>query len=72
MRKGLITRSSSPDDRRKIVLTLLPAGLALIESLLPDVCTLVNAETAIMSEAEQVRLEKLLKKLLDGVDAISE
>ncbi|AKN93946.1 MarR family winged helix-turn-helix transcriptional regulator [Xanthomonas oryzae] len=70
--KGLITRSTSPDDRRKIVLTLLPAGLALIESLLPDVCTLVNAETASMSEAEQVRLEKLLKKLLHGVDAISE
>ncbi|PKV12439.1 MarR family winged helix-turn-helix transcriptional regulator [Xanthomonas prunicola] len=70
--KGLIMRASSSDDRRKIVLTLLPAGLALIESLLPDVCTLVNAETASMSEAEQLRLEKLLKKLLESVDAISE
>ncbi|MCL1527008.1 MarR family transcriptional regulator [Xanthomonas nasturtii] len=68
--KGLITRASSAEDRRKIVLTLLPAGLALVESLLPDACTLLNAETASMSEAEQVRLEKLLKKLLDGVDAV--
>ncbi|MET3147654.1 UNVERIFIED_ORG: MarR family transcriptional repressor of emrRAB [Xanthomonas axonopodis] len=68
--KGLITRTSSPEDRRKIVLTLRPAGLALIERLLPDACTLLDAETASMSEAEQLRLEKLLKKLLDGVDAV--
>lgn len=68
--KGLITRTSSPEDRRKIVLTLQPAGSALIESLLPDACTLLHAETASMSEAEQLRLEKLLKKLLDGVDAV--
>lgn len=68
--KGLIARGSSPDDRRKIVLTLQPAGLALIKNLLPDACTLLNAETAGMSEAEQVRLEKLLRKLLDGVDAV--
>lgn len=70
--KGLIARASSSDDRRKIVLTLLPAGLALIERLLPDVCALVSAETASMSESEQMRLEKLLKKMLSGVDAISE
>ncbi|WAT13873.1 MarR family winged helix-turn-helix transcriptional regulator [Xanthomonas fragariae] len=68
--KGLIKRCNSPDDRRKIVLTLLPAGLALIESLLPDACALLHAETAVLSEVEQVRLEKLLKKLLEGVDAL--
>ncbi|MCC4631678.1 MarR family winged helix-turn-helix transcriptional regulator [Xanthomonas dyei] len=68
--KGLIARGSSPDDRRKIMLTLQPAGLALIENVLPEACTLLHEETADISEAEQVRLEKLLKKLLNGVDAI--
>ncbi|PPT97801.1 MarR family transcriptional regulator [Xanthomonas arboricola pv. arracaciae] len=68
--KGLIARGSSPDDRRKIMLTLQPAGLALINSLLPDACTLLNAETSSISDAEQVRLEKLLRKLLDGVDSV--
>ncbi|PPU41904.1 MarR family winged helix-turn-helix transcriptional regulator [Xanthomonas arboricola] len=68
--KGLIARGSSPDDRRKIMLTLQPAGLALIDSLLPDACTLLNAETSSISDAEQVRLEKLLRKLLDGVDSV--
>ncbi|MBB4596747.1 MarR family winged helix-turn-helix transcriptional regulator [Xanthomonas arboricola] len=68
--KGLIARGSSPDDRRKIMLTLQPAGLALINSLLPDACTLLTAETSSISDAEQVRLEKLLRKLLDGVDSV--
>ncbi|MBB5737128.1 MarR family transcriptional repressor of emrRAB [Xanthomonas campestris] len=68
--KGLIARGSSPDDRRKIMLTLQPAGLALINSLLPDACALLNAETSSLSDAEQVRLEKLLRKLLDGVDSV--
>lgn len=68
--KGLIARGSSPDDRRKIMLTLQPAGLALINSLLPDACSLLNAETSSISDAEQVRLEKLLRKLLDGVDSV--
>ncbi|MCC4616963.1 MarR family transcriptional regulator [Xanthomonas campestris pv. asclepiadis] len=68
--KGLIARGSSPDDRRKIMLTLQPAGLALINSLLPDACTLLNEQTSSISDAEQVRLEKLLRKLLDGVDSV--
>ena len=70
--KGLIARASSPDDRRKITLTLAPAGLALIDRLLPEACTLLEVETAHISEAEQVRLEKLLKKLLAGVDAVGQ
>ncbi|QJD67268.1 MarR family transcriptional regulator [Xanthomonas campestris pv. badrii] len=68
--KGLIARGASSDDRRKIVLTLQPAGLALIKSLLPEACTLLHAQTAGLSDTEQVRLEKLLKKLLEGVDAV--
>ncbi len=68
--KGLIARGTSADDRRKIVLTLQPAGLALIESLLPEACELLAQQTSHISEAEQVRLEKLLKKLLIGVDLV--
>ncbi|PPU04024.1 MarR family winged helix-turn-helix transcriptional regulator [Xanthomonas arboricola] len=68
--KDLIARASSPDDRRKIMLTLRPAGLALINSLLPEACTLLNAETAALSQVEQLRLEKLLRKLLESVDAV--
>ncbi|KAB7771362.1 MarR family winged helix-turn-helix transcriptional regulator [Xanthomonas maliensis] len=68
--KGLIGRATSAEDRRKITLTLLPAGLALIERMLPDARDLLMAQVAEIGEAEQVRLEKLLKKMLAGVDAV--
>ncbi len=67
-RKGLIQRSSSPEDRRKVTLTLQPAGLALIEGMLPGVCTLLEAETIGLGESEQLRLEKLLKKMLESLE----
>ena len=66
--KGLLLRSASPEDRRKITLTLQPAGIALIERMLPEVCTFLDAETAGLDEAEQLQLETLLKKMLAGID----
>ncbi|KLD76880.1 winged helix-turn-helix transcriptional regulator [Xanthomonas hyacinthi] len=66
--KGLLLRAASPEDRRKVTLTLQPAGLALIERLLPDVCSLLDAETVGLDEGEQLQLERLLKKMLDSVD----
>lgn len=68
--KGLIARGSTAGDRRKIMLTLQPAGLELIQSLLPEACELLAQQTAEISETEQARLEKLLRKLLRGVDSI--
>ncbi len=68
-RKGLVQRAASPEDRRKITLTLLPAGMALIERMLPDVCALLEAETAGVAGGEQRRLETLLKKMLDSLES---
>jgi MarR family transcriptional repressor of emrRAB len=64
---GLIARAGSTDDRRKVELTLTPAGQALIESFLPDICGLLERQGRQLSDAEQAQLEKLLKKMLDGL-----
>jgi MarR family transcriptional regulator, negative regulator of the multidrug operon emrRAB len=64
---GLIARAGSIDDRRKVELTLTPAGQALIESFLPDICGLLERQGRQLSDAEQAQLEKLLKKMLDGL-----
>ena len=64
---GLIARAGSTDDRRKVELTLTPAGRALIESFLPDICGLLERQGRQLSDAEQAQLEKLLKKMLDGL-----
>jgi MarR family transcriptional repressor of emrRAB len=67
--KGLIRRSSNEEDRRKVTLTLEPAGVALIERMLPDICVLLETELSGLGDAEQVRLETLLKKMLEGMEA---
>jgi MarR family transcriptional repressor of emrRAB len=65
--KGLIERSASADDRRKLALSLTPRGQGLLESLLPDICTLLARQGRHLKVAEQVQLEKLLKKFLSGL-----
>jgi MarR family transcriptional regulator, negative regulator of the multidrug operon emrRAB len=64
--KGLIARSGSDEDRRKVTLTLTEKGLATIEAFLPDIVTLLHRETRHLSQAEQGQLEVLLKKMLSG------
>jgi len=66
--KGLIERTASDEDRRKVTLTLSRKGLAMIEAFLPSVCDLLERQTASLKPAEVVQLEKLLKKFLCGLD----
>jgi len=65
--KGLIHRKGSSDDRRKVVLTLTPGGEALIESFLPEICGLLGRQTDKLGVDDQRQLERLLKKMLDGL-----
>ncbi|NID16243.1 MarR family winged helix-turn-helix transcriptional regulator [Luteibacter yeojuensis] len=64
--KGLIARSGTEADRRKVTLTLTPEGLALIADFLPDIVTLLHRQTRNLTVAEQGQLETLLKKMLAG------
>jgi MarR family transcriptional repressor of emrRAB len=66
--KGLIHRKGSNDDRRKVVLTLTPGGEALIEGFLPEICGLLGRQTGKLGADEQRQLERLLKKMLDGLN----
>lgn len=66
--KGLIERTASDADRRKIALTLTKAGVAMIESFLPDICTLLERQTAGLQPQETAQLERLLKKFLDQLE----
>jgi MarR family transcriptional repressor of emrRAB len=64
---GLIARAASTDDRRKVELTITPQGQALIESFLPAICGLLERQGRQLSDTEQAQLERLLKKMLDGL-----
>lgn len=66
--KQLIARTADDADRRKVALTLTKAGVAMIESFLPDICDLLDRQTAALQPREMVQLEKLLKKFLDQLE----
>jgi MarR family transcriptional repressor of emrRAB len=66
--KGLIERAASEDDRRKLILSLTPAGVSLIERFLPAICSLLDEQTKGLDAREQAELERLLKRFLDGFD----
>lgn len=65
--KGLIERGRAPDDRRSILVKLTPAGLALIDKMLPLHVANEQQALASLSQAEQTQLDTLLAKLLAGL-----
>lgn len=66
--RGLIARTASDDDRRRIALSLTKAGVAMIESFLPDICGLLERQAEALQPREAAQLERLLKKFLDHLD----
>lgn len=67
--KGLIDRVADPGgDRRKVMLSLTARGRRKIESLLPEMSTLLRDCTEGFGKAELARCEASLKRLLGNVE----
>jgi DNA-binding MarR family transcriptional regulator len=66
-RAGLVARTPDPDDRRGVLITLTPAGVALIDEV--TVAHLDNEREllASLSESERDQLAGLLRKLQLGL-----
>ncbi|KUM05544.1 MarR family transcriptional regulator [Chromobacterium subtsugae] len=64
VKNGWAARSASSEDRRKIVLELTAAGVALVESLLPYSREVHKTLWADFDSEEKALLERLMRKLL--------
>ncbi len=62
--KGLIERSADPDDRRRTVLRLSPAGEALLDEVVPAALEISRATLAPLTAAERRTFLALLRKLV--------
>lgn len=69
VRRGYITRSLDADDRRKMMLSIEPAGEKLLRSLLPCISSTVASTFEGFTAAEKKRMLGDLKRLLAGIDA---
>ena len=69
-RRGLVTRSPDPDDRRKLLVAPTDTGQSTVDRVLPEI---VAVQTAIMSGLTEVQRQHLLRYLAiirDGIDGI--
>jgi MarR family transcriptional repressor of emrRAB len=71
VRQGYVARTLDATDRRKMLLTLKPAGQRLASRTIPQFSASVAAIFADFTAAEKKRLLADLKKLLRGTDALS-
>ncbi|BAK66539.1 MarR family transcriptional regulator [Sphingobium sp. SYK-6] len=68
IRKGLITRTVSSQDRRVKRLAVTPAGMALIKVGFPGVQRVQNLLTTALSDEEARQFSNLLKKIIASFD----
>jgi MarR family transcriptional repressor of emrRAB len=71
VKRKLVVREAHAGDRRKILLSLQPAGEKLLRSLLPQISGNVAAVFDGISMADRRRLLADLKRLLAGIDALN-
>jgi MarR family transcriptional repressor of emrRAB len=68
--RGFVGRDPDLSDRRRMRLTLLPAGERLLHEMLPGVCGQVTAAFAGFSSADQKQMLQFFKRLLAGIEAL--
>ena len=69
--RGLISRDPDAADRRRMLLTLLPAGEQLMGALLPQVGTEVSRLFAGFNRTDRSALLDGFRRLMAGVDAMA-
>lgn len=66
---GLVERIPDANDRRKLGLHLTADGLSCVQGVLPKMADLLVQQVQGLNEKEQLQLERLLKKMLIGLEA---
>jgi MarR family transcriptional repressor of emrRAB len=70
VKRGLITRGASEQDRRRVVIRITPAGRRFVQKLLPPLFPKVSAAFAGFSDTDKRSFSRLLRKLAANLDQI--
>lgn len=62
-KRKLVTRTPDPDDRRRVLVTITPAGKKLVDKMLPEVVAVQTALFADISEADRKKFMVTLQRL---------
>lgn len=67
VKRGLITRGSSAEDRRRVVVRITAAGRRFVQKMLPTMIPNLQRIFAGFNEADRRNLNRLLRKLADNL-----
>lgn len=76
-RRGLVSRTPDPDDRRRVLVAITDDGRALVQQFVPEAVALQTAVMAGLSEADRARLVRILSTVrettatLDGAAIVA-
>lgn len=70
VKRGLITRGASPQDRRRVLIRITPAGKRFVQKLLPPMFPRMDGVFADFSESDKRHLSRLLRKLAHNLDQL--
>ena len=70
VKAGLITRSPSAEDRRRIVLSITPTGKRLVRKILPPLFPKVLGAFASLNAGDKRTLERLLRQVALNLDSL--
>ena len=68
---GFVTRAPGADDRRRVELSITPAGRRFARKLLPTLFPRIHGAFASLSDGEKKTLDRLLRKVATNVDQIT-
>ena len=69
-RRGLVTRTPDPDDRRKILVTLTGNGKRVVDQFLPQVVALQTSLMADLTEPQRQQLLESLATICKTIDTL--
>ncbi|MEP7186067.1 MAG: MarR family transcriptional regulator [Rhodanobacter sp.] len=70
VKRGLITRRASPEDRRRVLIRITPAGRRFVQKMLPSMFPLIDGVFADFSDTDKRHLNRLLRKLAHNIDQL--
>jgi MarR family transcriptional repressor of emrRAB len=72
VKRGLITRGPSAEDRRRVVMQITPAGRRFVQKMLPAMFPRVKAIFEGFSKADHAHLNRLLRKLANNLSELGQ
>jgi len=72
VKRALITRGSSKEDRRRVLIRITPAGRRFVQKMLPPMFPPIGAMFAGFSATEMRQFDRLLRKLAGNLDQLGE